>query len=79
MAAATCPSLVSRISPSALTPLRVAEHRVHDRAGPVVRGPPAEHHQVGAGRQAGQRPARVAVDKVLADRDIGVLCPPAVQ
>jgi hypothetical protein len=31
------------------------------------------------GRQAGQRPARVAVDEILADRDVGVLGPPAVQ
>ena len=29
----------------------------------MVRGPPAENHQVGARRQTGQRPARMAVDK----------------
>jgi hypothetical protein len=38
----------------------------------VVRGVPAEHHQVGAGRQGGQRPAGVAVH----DIELGGARPP---
>ena len=40
---------------------------------------PADDHQVGAGGQADQRPARVAVHDLLADRHVGVLGPPVVE
>ena len=45
----------------------------------MVPGAPAQHDQVGAGGQADQRPARVPVNDVLADRDAGVPGPPLVQ
>jgi CubicO group peptidase (beta-lactamase class C family) len=59
--------------------VRVVQHRVGDRAGAARAGVPADDDQVGAGGQACQRPARVAVDDVLADRDAGVLIPPTVE
>lgn len=43
---------------------------VPDRAGAgqgAVRGVPAEHYEVGAGRQASQGPSRVRVHDVVAD------------
>ena len=54
----------------------VVQHGVPDRAGPCgpeCVGVPADDHQVGPGRQADQRPARMAVYDLLADRDVGVL------
>jgi len=51
--------------------VRVVQDRVDDRPGTVVSRVPAEHDQVGTGGQAGQRPARVTVHHVLADRDVG--------
>ena len=49
--------------------VRVVEDRVGDCAWTMVGGMPAQHEQVGPGRQAGQGPARVTGDDVMADRD----------
>ena len=60
----------------------MVQEGVPNRAGawPLgMHGTPADHHQVGAGGQAEQRPAGVAVHDVLADRYVGVLAPPAVE
>lgn len=61
----------------------VVQHRVRDtgRTGqrPSVPGVPAEHYQVGAGRQVRQHPPRVTVYHVVAGRDLGVLMVPVVQ
>jgi ornithine carbamoyltransferase len=59
--------------------VRVVQDRVDDRARAVVHRVPPQHDQVGAGGQADQRPARVAMDELLADRHVRVLGPPAVQ
>ena len=55
---------------------------VPDRAGPLQPGMldvPADDHQVGAGGQADQGPARVTVHDILADRYVRVFFPPLVQ
>ncbi len=44
-----------------------------------VAGAPADDHQVGAGGQADQGPARVAVHDLLTDVHAGVLGPPVVE
>src|SRR5580704_11781484 len=55
--------------------VRVVQDRVDDRAGTVVGRVPAQHDQVGPGRQAGQDPPRVPVHHVVADRYVGVFFP----
>lgn len=45
----------------------MGKHGVHDRSGTVVRGSPAEDHQVGARRQADQRPAWAAQPTARSD------------
>jgi hypothetical protein len=40
---------------------------------------PTDRRQVGAGGQADQCTARVAVHNLMADRDAGVLLPPGIQ
>ena len=57
----------------------MVQDRVDDRAGAVVHRLPAQHDQVGAGGQAGQRPSGMTVHHVLADVNAGVLLSPFVQ
>jgi Amino acid kinase family len=60
--------------------MRVAQHGVPDRPGPVragMRAAPSHDHQVGAGGQADQGPGRVAGHDLPADRDTGDTCPPS--
>ena len=60
--------------------VRVAQHGVPDRSGPVRAGcSPClpDDHQVGPGGQADQGPGRVAGHDLLTDRDAGILARPA--
>ena len=57
----------------------VAQDRVDDGTGAMVSGVPADDHEVGARGQAGQRPARVTEQDVLADLDIGVPGAPVID
>jgi hypothetical protein len=62
--------------------VRVVQDRVGDRAGAVqavLAGVPADDDQVGPGGQAGQRPARVTVEDLLADLDAGILFLPPLD
>jgi len=60
----------------------VVQDGVPDRVGawqPGVLGVPADDHQVGAGGQADQGPARMTVHDIGADRYVRVLLPPVGQ